>query len=82
MDRTRITVSAVKCQGFGRCAALAPAVFSLGGDGKVKVSATEVAFAQATIDAARSCPYRAIIVSDAATDQQIFPPPKRRVSKT
>jgi ferredoxin len=74
MSRLRVSVNPVKCQAYKRCSAIAPAVFALGPDGKSTVLQADGAPDEEVVKAARSCPYRAITVTVAATNEQIFPP--------
>jgi len=72
-ERLVPSVVAAKCQSYKRCTAIAPSVFSIGSDGKSTVSDPHGDPAQ-LVQAARSCPYRAIIVTREGTGEQIFPP--------
>ena len=74
MSRLRVSVNAAKCQAYRRCTAIAPAVFSVGADGKATVLQADGAPDEELVKAARSCPYRAITVTVDATGEQIFPP--------
>jgi len=81
MSRLRVTVNATKCQAYQRCMAIAPAVFAVGADGKATVLHPDGTPDDEVIKAARSCPYRAIAVTEDTTGQQIFPPlPKSSAS--
>ena len=82
MSRLRVSVNPVKCQAYKRCTAIAPAVFALGPDGKSTVRQAGGAPDEEVLKAARSCPYRAITVAVATTNEQIFPPvPKSQPAK-
>ena len=74
MSRLRVTVNTAKCQSYKRCAAVAPAVFGIGSDGKATVVHPDGAPQEEVVKAARSCPYRAIAVVAEATGEQLFPP--------
>jgi len=78
MARFRVSVNPAKCQAYKRCTAIAPAVFAIGADGKASVLSCEGAGDEEIVRAARSCPYRAISVADAASGEQIFPPLPRK----
>ena len=75
----RVTVNEVKCQSYRRCMAVAPAVFGIDADsGKAEVLHGSDAPQDLIVQAARSCPYRAITVVDEATGEQLFPPPRKQ----
>ena len=76
MTSVRIEVNKKKCQAFGNCIARARAVFRLGGDKKVEVIDPAGAPDETILQAAKSCPYRAIAVSN-EQGEQIFPPPRK-----
>jgi ferredoxin len=76
MTSVRIDINKKKCQAFGNCFARAPAVFALGADKKVELLDAVGAPDEAILQAAKSCPYRAIEVSN-EQGEQIFPPPRR-----
>ncbi len=70
----KVTVDKDLCIGSASCVAILPEVFDLGEDGKayVKEGSVASADAEAILDAARSCPVSAIIVTD-ADGKQIHP---------
>ena len=71
----RVTVNELKCQSYRRCTAVAPAVFGINAvSGKAEVLHGGDASHDLIVQAARSCPYRAITVVDEATGDQLFPP--------
>ena len=72
----RVVVNTVKCQSYRRCIAAAPAVFAIGKDGKAEVVHPADASRETLLNAARSCPYRAITAIDEDSGQQLFPPLK------
>ncbi len=76
MTSVRVEISKKKCQAFGNCIAKAPAVFVLGADKKVGLVDPAGAPDQTILQAAKSCPYRAIAVSN-EQGEQIFPPPRK-----
>jgi ferredoxin len=76
MTSVRIEINKKKCQAFGNCFARAPAVFRLGADKKVEVIDPAGASDETILQAAKSCPYRAIAVSN-EQGEQIFPPPRK-----
>jgi ferredoxin len=77
MSRLRVTVNSLKCQTYKRCTAIAPAVFALGADGKATVLGADSAPQEEVVKAARSCPYRAIVVVVEDSGEQLFPPPPK-----
>lgn len=76
MSSIRIEITKRKCQAFGNCVARTPQVFALGDDRKVELVDPQGASDEMIVQAAKSCPYRVIAVSDSA-GQQIFPPPRK-----
>ena len=75
----RVTVNELKCQSYRRCMAVAPAVFGIDANsGKAEVLHGSDTPQDLTVQAARSCPYRAITVVDEATGMQLFPPPRKQ----
>jgi ferredoxin len=73
MSRMHVTVDTGKCQSYQRCSVVAPAVFGLGNDGKVRLIDAGGADDAVVLKAAKSCPYRAITVVDEATNEQLWP---------
>lgn len=71
--RLLVNVVTSKCQSYKRCTALAPAVFTIGSDGKSTVTDPRGASDEELVKAARGCPYRAIIVKR-EDGEQVFPP--------
>ncbi len=76
MTSVRVEISKKKCLAFGNCIAKAPAVFALGADKKVELIDPAGAPDATILQAAKSCPYRAIAVSD-EHGEQIFPPARK-----
>ena len=71
----RVTVNELKCQSYRRCTAVAPAVFGISAaSGKAEVLHASDTPQDLIVQAARSCPYRAITVVDEAAGVQLFPP--------
>jgi len=70
-----ITVNKTRCIGSGDCVETAPAVFQLDADAKSEVVNAAGAADSTILAAARSCPVKAITVTDG--DTQLFPVPKR-----
>jgi len=71
----RVTVNELKCQSYRRCTAVAPAVFGISAaSGKAEVLHGSDTSHDRIVQAARSCPYRAITVVDEAAGVQLFPP--------
>jgi ferredoxin len=73
MSGVRVTVDTVKCQSYQRCTVVAPAVFGVGGDGKVRLLDPDDADDAVVLKAAKSCPYRAITVVDDVTNEVLWP---------
>ena len=69
----RITIATAKCQTHQRCTVVAPSVFGLGADAKAEILDPHGADDATVLKAAKSCPYRAITVTDEATDEQLWP---------
>jgi ferredoxin len=76
MTSVRVEINKKKCQAFGNCIARAPTVFALGEDKKVALVDPAGAPDEAILQAAKSCPYRAIAVSN-DEGEQIFPPARK-----
>ena len=60
------------CVGLGNCVAIAPTVFQLDGENKAVVLDPASVDKQTLLDAAESCPRKAIIVED-DEGNQIYP---------
>lgn len=74
----RVTVNELKCQSYRRCTAVAPAVFGISAaSGKAEVLHGSDTSQDLIVQAARSCPYRAITVVDEAAGVQLFPPVRK-----
>jgi ferredoxin len=69
----RIEPKPQKCQSYGGCLAIAPNVFGWDHAKKVRLGDPAGAPDAAILKAAKLCPYRAIALSDAASDEKIFP---------
>ena len=69
----RVEVDTQKCQSYQRCMFVAPAVFTLGEGGKVELLDPHGADDAVVLKAAKSCPYRAITVTDESTNEQLWP---------
>jgi ferredoxin len=72
-----VTVNKTKCIGSGDCVETAPKVFAFDDKGKSEVIDPKGSDDRVIVSAARSCPVKAITVVDAASGQQLFPPPKQ-----
>jgi ferredoxin len=71
----RVAVNEIKCQSYRRCMAVAPAVFGIDAtSGKAEVLHGSDTPRELIVQAARSCPYRAITVVDESAGVQLFPP--------
>ena len=77
MARYRIEISEAKCQSDGTCVATAPQVFAWRENRKSQVIDPAGAADEIILKAARSCPYRAIVVVDEQSGAQLFPPPRK-----
>lgn len=73
MRQIRIELNTAKCQSYGKCLALAPAVFAWDRARKVRINDANGAPDERIVKAAKNCPYRAIAVIDIASGEQIFP---------
>ena len=76
MAKLSITVNKTRCIGSGDCVETAPAVFQLDADAKSEVIDAGAAPDGVIVSAARSCPVKAITVTD-ESGAQLFPPPKK-----
>ena len=77
-----INIEKKSCMGVGSCVAIAPQVFKID---EASLKSSFMAYAplelvdkkgasnQTVLEAAQSCPYKAIIVEDSDTKEQIFP---------
>ena len=75
----RVTVDELKCQSYRRCTAVAPAVFGISAaSGKAEVLHGSDTSQDLIVQAARSCPYRAITVVDESAGLQLFPPVRKQ----
>jgi ferredoxin len=68
----KIVVDREKCISAASCVAVAPEVFELDGEGKAIVKSATGNDDQTIIEAAKSCPTQAIIITDDA-GKQIVP---------
>ena len=73
MGDIRIELDTAKCQSYGKCLAVAPAVFAWDRSRKVRLNDAEGAPDALVVKAAKNCPYRAIAVIDAASGEPVFP---------
>jgi ferredoxin len=73
-DDWNVTVDSGSCVGSGMCVAVAAKLFATGPDGKAVVLRAETGQDPDVLDAADLCPGGAIIVTDAATGQEVDPP--------
>lgn len=69
----KITVDKNLCIGDGSCVSIAPKVFDLDEEGKVRIINEHGSNDETIRLAAESCPVAAIILKDEKTDKQIFP---------
>jgi ferredoxin len=79
MSKYRVELNQAKCQAYGRCSLVAPALFAIGEDRKVRLVGNDESPEDAVMEAAKSCPYRVISIFDAESGEQLFP--KRRTSE-
>jgi ferredoxin len=73
----RIELATAKCQAYGLCMRIAPPVFALGEDRKVRLLDAAGAADEVILKAAKGCPYRAIVLVDRQSEAQVFPPPRK-----
>lgn len=74
MRKLRVRVDADLCTATGRCVMLAPAVFRLEADDDCAAVIQEVqADTPGLWQAARECPWDAIILMEAETGRQLYP---------
>lgn len=76
MSKFRVELNRAKCQAYSRCSVVAPALFELGEDRKVRLLGNGETPDDIVIKAAKSCPYRVISIIDVESGEQLFP--KRR----
>ncbi len=69
----QVKVIKAKCESCGTCVAIAPKVFQLDEEGIAKVISQDGHDDETKLMAAQSCPKMAIEVTDAETDEQIWP---------
>jgi len=69
----RIAIDTSKCQAYHRCTVVAPAVFGLNANSKAEVLNPHCSDDATVLKAAKSCPYRAITVTDEGTNEQLWP---------
>jgi len=74
MTNLTAAVNTMKCRGYGGCQKAAPAGFRLRADGKAEVLSPVEVENDILLRGARSCPYRAITITNADDGQQIYPP--------
>ena len=73
MGTLNATIVRQKCQGHGVCLKTAPEVFRLDAEGKVQARDAAGTPDEILLAAARGCPYRAILVTEAQTGAKVFP---------
>ena len=73
MAKINVVVVTEKCQGYGACAKVSPEVFRLNADKKAEAGDPSAAADDVVLRAARSCPYRAVIVTNTQTGEQLIP---------
>lgn len=64
------TIDAAACAAHGDCVEIAPAVFALDGDVATVIGTDQDAVILA---AAEACPSVAVVVTDGATGEQVYP---------
>jgi ferredoxin len=77
MARLRIDLAKAKCRSFGNCTKLAPEVFALDAEKKVRLVEGGTAPDETILKAAKSCPYRVVALVDEDTGEQVFPPVRK-----
>ncbi len=76
-SRLDVRVAKDKCQGFGACDRVAPDLFALDASQRAEFRGAADSSPETILRAARSCPYKAIVVVDAATHEQLYPVKRR-----
>jgi ferredoxin len=76
MSAYRIELDKTRCQSYGSCLNVAPAVFAWDAARKVRITDPGGADDARILKAAKLCPYRAIAIIDALSGTQLFPPPR------
>ena len=74
MAKLSAAVNETKCRGYGGCQNAAPAAFRLRADGKAEVLSPVEIENETLLRGARSCPYRAITITNEDDGQQVYPP--------
>ncbi|MEU9269074.1 ferredoxin [Streptomyces sp. NPDC048251] len=70
-----VTVDSRVCVRTGLCAASAPGEFELDVQGHGRARAEVLPASEEILEVAESCPIEAIMIADADTGEQVFPPP-------
>ena len=70
-DEWTVSIDSGACVGSGMCVAVAERLFATGADGKAVALRAETGQDPDVLDAADLCPGGAIIVTDAATGQEV-----------
>jgi ferredoxin len=78
MSGYRIELDTLRCQSYGNCLNVAPAVFAWTRARKIRIADPGGAADAVILKAAKLCPYRAIAIIDDASGGRIFPPPLTR----
>jgi ferredoxin len=78
MSRYRIELDQARCQSYGNCLNVAPAVFAWDRARKVRIGDPGGAADATILKAAKLCPYRAIAIIDEDSGGRLFPPPLTR----
>jgi ferredoxin len=73
MPKLDVTIHRQRCQAHGACTKIAPSAFQLDDQRKVQLIDRASVTDDTLLQAARSCPYRAITVVDSETGEQIHP---------
>jgi ferredoxin len=73
MAKLKIVVDADECTGCGLCCDEAPATFELNDDSIAEVKASPGDDEETILNAARSCPVDAIVVTDEDSGKQLCP---------
>jgi ferredoxin len=81
MGDVRIELDTAKCQSYGKCLAVAPALFAWDRSRKVRINDPHAVTPALALKAAKNCPYRAIAVIDSATGERMFPPARATPKK-
>ncbi len=75
MSELSVAVVRAKCQGFQACMKIAPSAFSLDEEKRARFTGHNEASDEELLKAARCCPYKAVVIMNEATQEQLHPKP-------